>query len=225
MIVVPGGLFTMGSPPREVGRNANEGPQREVSIAPFAISTHEITFAQWDACVAGGGCGAYAPSDRRWGRGEQPVIGVSWNDAKAYVDWLNHQPGAQRYRLPSESEWEYAARAGSHAAYAGGATLRAADATFHARKTTPVGAHAANAFQIFDMEGNVSEWVEDCFAPNYQLAPIDGAPVQADECTRRVYRGGSYIDLAPLLRVAARAQATATDRTKNTGFRVARAIN
>lgn len=225
MVVLPGGLFTMGSPANERGRVANEGPQREVSIAPFAVSTHEITFAQWDACVAGGGCGAFAPPDRGWGRADHPVINISWNDAKAYIDWLNHQPGAAHYRLLSEAEWEYGARAGGHLAYGASATLIPAAATFHARRTSAVGAHAANALGLFDMEGNAAEWVEDCYASNYQLAPVTGAPVEADDCARRVYRGGGYADLAPTLRVAARKPGAPNDRTLTLGFRVAKSLS
>jgi formylglycine-generating enzyme required for sulfatase activity len=224
MTVLAGGLFKMGSPAAERGRNANEGPQREVSIAPFAVSTHEITFAQWDACVAGGGCGNFRPPDRGWGRTDHPVINVSWDDAKAYVDWLNQQPGAGHYRLLSEAEWEYAARAGGELAYGSAAILQPAAATFHARRTSAVGAHPANAFGLFDMVGNAGEWVEDCYAPNYNLAPVTGAAVEADECSRRVYRGGGFADLAPALRVAARKSGAPNDRTLTLGFRIAKTI-
>jgi formylglycine-generating enzyme required for sulfatase activity len=225
MTVLAGGLFTMGSPASEAGRTADEGPQREVSLAPFAIGANEVTFAQWDACLAGGGCNGFSPPDRGWGRGNRPVTGVSWADAQAYLDWLNAQAGGLRYRLASEAEWEYAARAGSSDAYAFGSRLTAAQATFRARQTTPAGEHAPNAFNLADMHGNVSEWVEDCYIANYNVAPVDGAAVQADNCGRRVHRGGAFSDQAVRLRAAARASARPDQRLPGVGFRVARALD
>ncbi len=225
MVVLPGGLFVMGSPANEAGRAADEGPTREVSVAPFAVSKTEITFAQWDACLGGGGCNGFSPQDRGWGRGSQPLIGVSWTDAQAYLDWLNAQGGGTRYRLLSEAEWEYAARAGARTAYASGATLTTRDATYRARRTDAVASHALNAFGLADMHGNAAEWVEDCYSRNYQLAPIDGAAVQADECTRRVHRGGGYADQAPALRAAARRAENVNTRGPALGFRVARALD
>lgn len=224
MVVIDGGLFQMGSPADEPGRNRDEGPQREVSIAPFAISRTEITFAQWDACLAGGGCGGYSPADQGWGRGAQPVVGVSWEQAQSYLEWLNDQAGGLRYRLPTEAEWEYAARAGETSAYAFGPRITTQQATFRARRPAPVGSHAANAFGVFDMHGNVGEWVEDCYAPNYQLAPIDGGAMRLSPCPRRVIRGGSYLDREPPLRSAARRSARPNDRAPSTGFRVVRTL-
>ena len=225
MTVLAGGLFVMGSPENEPGRGRDEGPQREVSVAPFAMAKYEITFAQWDACLAGGGCNGYSPPDGGWGRGDRPVTGVSWQDAQAYVNWLNSQAGGTSYRLPSEAEWEYAARAGQAAAYAFGARVTQTEATFHARQTTPVGAHAPNAFNIYDMHGNAGELVEDCYVATYDLAPIDGVAVEADDCRRRVYRGGSYNDQAPVLRAAARRFTESNSRTQGIGFRVARSLD
>lgn len=225
MTVLAGGLFVMGSPDNEPGRGRDEGPQREVSVAPFAMGKYEVTFSQWDACLAGGGCNGYSPPDGGWGRGDRPVTGVSWEDAQAYLDWLNGQAGGLRYRLPSEAEWEYAARAGETGAYAFGPRVTATQATFRARQTTPVGAHTGNAFNLYDMHGNAGEWVEDCYAANYDLAPIDGVAVQADDCRRRVYRGGSYNDQAPVLRAAARRSSENNSRTQGIGFRVARSLD
>ncbi|MEZ5959130.1 MAG: SUMF1/EgtB/PvdO family nonheme iron enzyme [Hyphomonadaceae bacterium] len=225
MTVLPGGLYVMGSPENEPGRGRDEGPQREVSVQPFAMGKYEVTFAQWDACLAGGGCNGYSPPDGGWGRGDRPVTGVSWEDAQAYLSWLNAQAGGLRYRLPSEAEWEYAARGGQTEAYAFGARVTATQATFRARQTTPVGAHEANGFNLYDMHGNASEWVEDCYAANYDLAPIDGVAVQADDCRRRVYRGGSYIDQAPVLRAAARRSSEGNSRTQGIGFRVVRSLD
>jgi len=225
MIVIGGGLFSMGSPASEAGRGRDEGPQREVAISPFAIGKYEITFAQWDACLAGGGCNGYSPPDRGWGRGDRPVTDISWDDAQAYLDWLNRQVGGLRYRLATEAEWEYAARAGQTEAYAYGPRVTATQATYRARQTTPVGAHDANAFGLFDMHGNVGEWVEDCYAANYELAPIDGGAVQSDDCNRRVYRGGGYADQAQVLRAAARRAAAPAYRQRGVGFRVARTLD
>jgi len=225
MVVLSGGLFMMGSPANEAGRGRDEGPQREVWIRPFAIGKYEVTFAQWDACLAGGGCNGYSPADGGWGRGERPVTNVSWDDAQAYLDWLNTQAGGLRYRLASESEWEYAARAGASEAYGFGPRVTATQATFRARQTTPVGAHEGNAFALFDMHGNVGEWVEDCYATTYDLAPVDGAAVQADNCQRRVYRGGGFADREPVLRAAARQSVRPQQRAQGLGFRVARTLD
>lgn len=224
MVVLAGGIFTMGSPASEAGRGRDEGPQHEVSISPFAIGKYEVTFAQWDACLATGGCNGFSPPDSGWGRGARPVTGVSWTDIQAYLDWLNERAGGLRYRLASEAEWEYAARAGAGDAYAFGPRVTATDATFRAPRTTSVGEHAANAWGLFDVHGNVGEWVEDCYVANYDQAPIDGGAVQADNCARRVYRGGGFTDVANVLRAAARQSAPADRRIPVVGFRVARAL-
>ncbi|MEZ6023133.1 MAG: SUMF1/EgtB/PvdO family nonheme iron enzyme [Hyphomonadaceae bacterium] len=225
MVVLPGGLFVMGSPADEAGRGRDEGPQREVSVAPFAIGKFEVTFAQWDACLAGGGCNGYSPTDRGWGRGSRPVTDISWQDAQAYLDWLNQQAGGARYRLASEAEWEYAARAGASTAYAFGARVTATQAQFGARSTAPVGAHEVNGFGLYDVHGNVGEWVADCYAASYELAPINGAAVEADDCDRRVFRGGGYADREAVLRVAARAASAPDRRQQGVGFRVVRALD
>jgi formylglycine-generating enzyme required for sulfatase activity len=224
MVVLGGGVFSMGSPANEVGRNRNEGPQHEVSITPFAIGTYEVTFAQWDACLADGGCNGFSPSDGGLGRGARPVSGVSWDDAQAYLDWLNGKVGGLRYRLASEAEWEYAARAGAGDAYAFGQRVTATQATYRARAANAVGAHDANAWGLFDMHGNVGEWVEDCYASTYDAAPIDGAAYQPERCARRVYRGGAFSDQAAQLRSSARQHAPSNRRVPTIGFRVARTL-
>jgi formylglycine-generating enzyme required for sulfatase activity len=225
MVVVPGGLFMMGSPSNQAGRGRDEGPQREVSVSPFAIGKYEVTFQQWDACLAGGGCSGFSPADHGWGRGAHPVTGVSYNDAKAYVDWLNAQNPNMHYRLASEAEWEYAARAGAAGVYAFNGRLTTHLATFLMQRTTEVGSHGANTYGLFDMYGNVGEWVEDCYSASYNLAPVDGAPVEGTRCTRRTYRGGSYADQATALRATARRAATPTTRLPGLGFRIARALS
>lgn len=225
MVVLPAGLFVMGSPASEAGRNRDEGPQREVSIAPFAMGKFEVTFAQWDACLAGGGCNGYSPPDQGWGRGDRPVTHISWNDAHAYLTWLNQQAGGSRYRLATEAEWEYAARSGTGDAYAFGPRVTATQATFEERQTTPAGAHAANAFGLADLHGNAAEWVEDCYASSYDRAPVDGAAVHDSACTRRVFRGGGYADEVRHLRAAARQSAASDQRRPGVGFRVARTLD
>lgn len=224
MVVLGGGVFLMGSPTTEVGRNRNEGPQHEVSITPFALGKYEITFAQWDACLADGGCNGFSPSDGGAGRGARPVSGVSWDDAQSYLDWLNNKVGGLRYRLASEAEWEYAARAGVADAYAFGPRVTVTQATYRARAASPVGAHAANAWGLHDLHGNVGEWVEDCYASTYDAAPIDGAAYQPERCARRVYRGGAFSDQAVQLRASARQHAPPNRRVLTVGFRVARTL-
>jgi formylglycine-generating enzyme required for sulfatase activity len=225
MVVLAGGLFTMGSPPDEAGRRPDEGPQHEVSIAPFALSLTEITFAHWDACLAGGGCNEYSPPDGGQGRGNRPVVNVSWQDAQAYLAWLNSRAGGARYRLATEAEWEYAARAGATTPYAFGAQVTATQATYHERTASAVGAHEASQFGLFDMHGNVAEWVEDCYAPTYDLAPVDGAAVQSDACGQRVYRGGGFADQEAALRAAARQAAAPDLRSPSIGFRIVRELD
>jgi formylglycine-generating enzyme required for sulfatase activity len=199
MVVVPAGEFMMGSLPSEKGRRGSEGPQHKVTIArPMAVSKFEVTFADWDACVSGGGCPQEGrASDFGWGRGTRPVIFVSWDDAQHYVAWLSRMTG-KVYRLLTEAEWEYAARAGTTTAYSwgdeigkGNANCSACGSRWDNRQPAPVGSFAPNAFGLHDMHGNVSEWVEDCYHDNYSRAPTDGSPWTTGDC-RRVVRGGSW---------------------------------
>ena len=222
MVVLPAGKFMMGSPDKEAGRSASEGPQREVSVPMIAMSVHEVTFAEWDACLADGGCNGFSPQDRGWGRGRRPVIGVSWDDAQAYVAWLNRKTGGAAYRLPSEAEWEYAARAGTTTRYAFGNTITRAQANFGTNRSDPVGSYIANAFGLFDMHGNAWEWVTDCHKAGYAGAPTDGSVVDDPACKMRVYRGGGYEDKAENLRAANRRRATPEVRVGGIGFRIVR---
>jgi formylglycine-generating enzyme required for sulfatase activity len=233
MIVVPAGEFTMGAPAAELGGEA----QHRVRIAaPFAVSKFEITFAEWDACVAAGGCRSYRPGDEGWGRGTSPAINISWEDAKAYAGWLSAKTG-KTYRLLSEAEWEYAARAGTVAAYPYADGLSPAKANYDAstdgtgrsdvnrQRTVPVGSFQPNAFGLFDMQGNVSEWVEDCWNDDYTAAaPTDGSAWLAGDCKGHVVRGGSWEDSASELRSAARTGGAKDDRFYTDGVRVARTL-
>ena len=226
MAVIPAGRFMMGSPRSEEGRFNNEGPRRRVSVRSFALGVKEVTFDEWAACVHGGGCGGRRPHDQGWGWGARPVTRVSWEDAQAYVSWLSAETGAE-YRLPSESEWEYAARAGTTTPFHTGATISTDQANYgrNRRRTTPVGSFAPNAFGLYDVHGNVWEWVEDCLHDRYRGAPSDGtAWLRGGNCGRRVLRGGSWFNDPRLLRSGARFWDATEIRGIGVGFRVARTL-
>ena len=230
MIVIPAGNFTMGSPDTEKDRGKVEGPQHGVTIAkPFAVSKFELTFAEWDACVARGDCVAHG-SDSGWGRGRQPAINVSWDDAQSYVAWLSRITGKQ-YRLLSEAEYEYAARAGTQTVYPwgddigkGNANCNGCGSQWDNKQTAPVGSFAANGFGLFDMVGNVWGWTEDCYHNSYNGAPVDGMAWTGDACSTRVVRGGSWLGIPQGLRSAVRNWDTAGSRGNNLGFRVGRTL-
>lgn len=217
MMRLDGGKFMMGSPASEPGHRAWEGPQREVTIAPLAVSLKEVTFAEWDACVAGGGCMNYTPTDKGWGRGARPAMMVSWTDARTYLKWLSGKTG-KTYRLPTEAEWEFAARGGTTSAYWWGAKY--ASGKVPHGKTDETGSHDANAFGLFDVSGNVAEWVEDCYANSFASAPVDGSAVSPGGCNQRVIRGGGWKANAADLRIANRSRLSPTTRDTAIGFRV-----
>ena len=264
MVVVPAGSYRMGSPSYEQGRRENEGPVHEVTIAaPFAIGRHEVTVAEFGRFVdetgysTGGSC--YTTEGgiwrRRTGRGwrspgfEQsgrfPVVCVNWSDARAYAGWLSGRTG-EAYRLPSESEWEYAARAGtSTSRYWGEGESsqcrheNGADASAKERYpdwgvascrdghvyTAPVGSFLANHWGSHDMLGNVSEWTEDCWNDGYMGAPSDGNAWRDGDCAKRVVRGGSWGFRRPLGPRSAFRHGSPTDfRHHGGGFRVARRL-
>ena len=248
MVVVPAGSFMMGSSPESEEGYGDERPQHQVTIeSPFGVGVYEVTFAEWDACVNGGGCGGYSPPDYVREGDRHPVIRVSWNDAWAYTAWLSQATG-EEYRLLSEAEWEYMARAGTQTErywgddssnqcyYANGY-----DATAHAEReydfvepvacsdryvtTAPVGSFRANAFGLYDVLGNVWEWTEDCRNGDYSGAPADGSAKRLGDCSERALRGGSW-DYGPrVLRSANRDWDSAGSRRNIIGFRVARTIN
>ena len=223
MVVVPAGSFLMGSPDAEEGRFEDEGPLHRVTFAaPFAVGIYEVTFDEWDACVASGGCGGHRPKDL-WGRGRHPVIFVNWNDAQSYVRWLSDKTG-KRYRLLSESEWEYVARAGTRTPFHTGSTISTGQANYNGNKTVPVGSFPANAFGLYDVHGNVWEWVQDCWNGNYQGAPRDGSAWESGNCPVRVLRGGSWYYEPGSLRSANRNGYYPGVRNGIGGFRVARTL-
>ena len=231
MVVIPAGKFLMGSPPDEKDRMDNEGPLHEVTLSrPFAVGKFEVTFAEWDACVAGGSCRFWAnPWDSGWGRDRQPVIDVTWYNAKDYVAWLSKKTGKQ-YRLLSEAEWEYAARANSATRFHFGDDDSDLGQYAWYRQNSnsrphPVGQKRPNAFGLFDMHGNVEEWLEDCASANYLGAPIDGAARTDRQSCGHVLRGGSWAHAARHLRVADRVAAPSDERNSAIGFRVARTLD
>jgi formylglycine-generating enzyme required for sulfatase activity len=235
MMVIPAGEFTMGSPESEPFRGA-ETQHRVTIAAPFAVSKFAITFGEWDACVKDGGCGGYRPDDQHWGRGKRPVIDISWENAKAYVNWLSRKTG-KPYRLLSEAEWEYAARAGTTTAYSTGGTISPRQANYdgsgdgsgpsdvNRQKTIRVGSFPANGFGLHDMHGNVSEWVEDCWHDDYTaMTPTDGSAWLEENCTGRVLRGGSWGDSEVELRSAARTGEYEDKSSFNDGLRIGRSL-
>ena len=226
LVVVAAGSFTMGSPAEEAGRHQGEGPRHPVAFrSAFAIGRYEVTFAEYDACVEDGAC-VHRPNDQGWGRGRRPVVDVSWNDAQAYVAWLSEKTG-QRYQLPSESEWEYAARAGTSTPWHTGRAILTDDANILNAfgKTVAVGAYPPNAFGLHDVHGNVDEWVLDCFDTGYVGVPNDGSAATSGDCAQaRLYRGGNFSDEPAQARSAGRWRAPQAARNTGLGFRVVRAL-
>ncbi len=257
MAVLPAGSYRMGSPSYEQGRQENEGPVHEVTIAaPFAIGVYEVTVAEFGRFVdetgypAGSSCITFdGGADRGWRNpgfrqnGRHPAACVSWNDARVYAGWLSQKTG-EEYRLPSESEWEYAARAGTSAArpwgegesgqcrHANGADasakdhplVRAASCRDEHERAAPVGSFGANGWGLHDMLGNVWEWTEDCWNDSYAGASSDGSAWEFGNCARRVLRGGSWFNEPSYLRAANRGRVTTGVRSSIIGFRVARTL-
>ncbi len=228
MVVIPPGSFMLGSPATEKERDGNEGPQRRVTIgAAFAVGKYTVTFDQWEACTGVGSCRAHRPNDRGWGRANRPVINVDWADAQLYVAWLSHKTGKQ-YRLLSEAEWEYAARAGTSTARywgpepgKGKANCKDCASQWGGNQTAPVGSFAPNGFGLYDMLGNVWQMTEDCWNGSHAGAPANGSVRRKGECGEHAARGGSWTSDAASLRSARRGLSEPGHRT---GFRVARAL-
>lgn len=243
MVVIPAGRFTMGAPANEIDDSEIEKilssswrPQHTVQIAqPFAVGKFEITFAEWDACLNDKGC-KHNP-EAPWGRGRQPVIHVSWDDAKEYVAWLANKTG-KSYRLLTEAEWEYAARAGTSTRFHTGRTITTKHANFDGsvalfgvargidrRRTSDVGSFPPNQFGLHDMLGNVEEWVEDCHHSDYNGAPSEGSAwITRCKMTERVTRGGAWSLNARALLSANRSGTLIISRLNYLGFRVARTL-
>ena len=230
MMPLPAGTFRMGC---VSGRDCydDEQPVHTVTIVrPFALSKYEVTFEEYERFTEA--TDRDRPDDEGWGRGRRPVINVSWDDAQAYVAWLSSETGA-RYRLPSEAEWEYSARAGTATAYSWGndignhrANCDGCGSRWDNEMTAPVGSFGANAWGLHDLHGNVWEWVEDCWHYSYAGAPADGSAwTSGGECGGRVLRGGSWFNFPWYLRAAIRIWLNAGIRSYNVGFRVARTLD
>ena len=241
MVVIPAGTFMMGSPSDEAKRDRNEGPQVSVTIPyQFEIGRYEVTFNDWKACVDDGGCKGYRPGDNGWGKGKRPVTNVSYNDVQSYIKWLNKKTGEQ-YRLPSEAEWEYVARAGGSLPFStsSGMAISDREANFNGefpygpgaskgrylKKTVPVGSYAANGFGVHDIHGNVYEWVSDCYVAGHHGNPADGSPRRDGDCNARIIRGGSWVTHGYQMRAAKRLRYTMDYRYDDFGFRLARTLN
>jgi len=238
MVVINSGAGKLGSPDFEKKRKRHEGPMRDTYINyQFEVSKYEITFDDWDKCVSDGGCSGHKPNDKGWGRGKRPVIDVSFNDAKNFLKWLNGKTGGD-YRLLSEAEWEYVARAGQDAPFGNGYDLSAQDANFNGtapygsgakgpylRKTQPVGQYAPNAFGVHDMHGNVYEWIEDCYSPDHSGSAGDGSARTDGDCKFRLMKGGSWVAHGYQARAAARIRYVTDYRYDDYGIRIARTLN
>jgi len=258
MIVLPPGEFTMGSPPDEPLRRDNE-PQQEFSISQtFAMSRTAVTWDHWEACVRDNWCdgigvetalttlenGEPNPNYTDWGRGTRPVVGVSWYDAQAFVGWLNAKTGNDdAYRVPSEAEWEYAARAGTTTAFPWGTELdydygnfgtdgqglggKAEGRDIWLAETAPVASFPPNAFGLYDMHGNTFEWTEDCYEADRAHTPSDGSANKEGNCANRVFRSGTFLSNPYMQRSARRgAPYPATLRGRNyLGFRIAKSLD
>ncbi|MDE2593579.1 MAG: SUMF1/EgtB/PvdO family nonheme iron enzyme [Burkholderiales bacterium] len=181
----------------------------------LAVSKYAVTFDEWDACVAEGGCNGYVPADQGWGRGRHPVVNISWQDAKAYATWLSRKTGAQ-YRLLTDNEWEVAARAGTQTEYYWGpkagknnANCDGCGSAWDNRSTAPVGSFAPNAFGLYDMLGNVWQWVEDASGPDHD---------------QRAMRGGSFYGPPSTVQVSSRYTDAPNERAMNYGLRVAKSL-
>lgn len=257
MIVVPARDFVMGSPHYEVGRPPQERPPREVSVREkFAMALYEIKISEWKSCASEDACasGADIQSEgnsefgwREWKR-TLPVVGISWSESKKYTAWLASKTGFE-YRLPSEAEWEHAARGGtSTGQFWDGledtvcefANLDVSNGCADGYEgIAPVGSYQANAFGLYDMIGNVAEWVEDCWYEGYEWAPTDGsartpslrterpeplAPGPVGDCNQKVYRGGHWKSGLDEARSASRAGLGMDDRSDYIGFRIVRAL-
>jgi formylglycine-generating enzyme required for sulfatase activity len=229
MTVIPAGTFMMGAPENDADRDDSEGPPHEMTLAkPFAVSKFAVTFEDWDACVAAAACPRVSDA---WGRGTMPVINVSFGDAKQYVGWLSQVTG-KAYRLPTEAEWEYAARGGATTRYSwgdypgrGNAVCDGCGSRWDLQQTAPVGSFKPNKFGLYDMHGNIWEWVEDAWHEDYDGAPRDGSAWLRDgDQSTRVVRGGSWRNETQHIRAAVRAGRNIHVRFDTLGFRVARPI-
>lgn len=241
MVVAPAGKAMLGSPPGESGRQTNEMAPHEVDIdRPFAVGRAAVTFKEWDACFAEGGCGRRSLGDLDFGRDRRPVIFATWNEAQLYVEWLKRKT-RQPYRLLSEAEWEYAARGCTNlkcpyqafwfgaitpevAVYDWRRSYQGSPKSSEDLKTAPVDRGPANAFGLYNMLGNVRQWTLDCWNATPASTPSDGSPIMGGDCAAHATRGGSWADPPAKLRAAARDWEASDEGSEKIGFRVARPL-
>ena len=229
MVVIPPGSFLMGSPAGETGRSDYEGPQRQVRIGySFAAGKYEVTWAEYDRCVSDGGCAA--ATDDGFGKGPRPVTNVNWVEAYNYTAWLTRKTG-RIYRLLTEAEWEYAARGGASTAYSWGpeigkgrAACNGCGSQWDNKSTAPVGIFQPNAYGLYDMHGNVLQWVQDCYEKYTAGQPLDGGAYTKGSCFAHVGRGGSWSSYPQFLRSASRSGFEVMISNDHFGFRVARTL-
>ena len=229
MIKIPLGDFRMGD--LNGGGDINEQPVHKVIISSFALKKTEVTFEQYD--IFADVTERTRPDDDGWGRGNRPVINVNWHDAVAYAEWLSQETG-DNFRLPTEAEWEYVARAGHVTKYSWGDKPSALHANGseeygwpsdgHIKQTAPVASYEANDFGIHDMHGNIQEWTQDCWNFNYQGASLSGKASANGDCEKRVLRGGSWADIPSMLRSSKRYWSTANIKSSISGFRLAQEL-
>lgn len=228
MAVIPAGEFVMGD---KSGRKT-EQPTVHVTIGkPFAMSRTEVTWNHWEACEKDKVCD-HIDSDHGWGRGTRPVINMTFKQAEAYIGWLSKKTG-KRYRMPSEAEWEYAARAGTRTHYWWGddigkglANCRECGAgDFSGHKSAPTRTFEANPFGLYEMHGNIWEWTADCWHPNHEGADPEGKPRVTEKCTLKTIRSGSWYYFAPVSRAASRAKNDMRMKSYNIGIRVVRELD
>jgi formylglycine-generating enzyme required for sulfatase activity len=237
MVVVPKGSFMMGTPVDEPDRDSGEGPLHRVIIAqPFAVGRFTISFDEWDACLADGGCDGFKGSDDGFGRGRLPAVNITFAGVKSYLSWISRKVG-RTYRLPSEAEREYFTRAGTTTPFWFGNTVsakqanylgvgiynKASDADIHDNAPKLVDTYAPNKFGLYQVHGNAREWTADCYNKRYtQDAPTNGSPWLDGNCTKRMVRGGYWLDPSDKIRSGARAE---SDEIGGNGFRVVRTLN
>jgi len=226
LAIIPPGQFVMGKD----GRFKNEGPARTVTIArAFAMGRFEVTFDEWQACFDEGGCGTQMPSDHGWGQGTRPIINITWFDAQGYLKWLSEKT-AKTYRLPSESEWEYAARAGTQTDFWWGDQVGREKANCRncgpkiSHQSLPVDSFKPNPWGLYNVHGNVWEWVEDCWNPTQAGAPNNAQPRLNGDCRQRVMRSGSWYYFSKNIRAPWRFKNDARVKSYGIGFRVLREL-
>jgi formylglycine-generating enzyme required for sulfatase activity len=248
MRVVPAGNFVMGSPAWELQRNANESQHAVTIRYSFAIGQYDVTRGEYSAFVASTGYvskdpdGCFTYNGKEWalnkaadwerpGMGQSnddPVVCVSWHDAESYAEWISQQTG-HHYRLMSESEYEYVARAGTTTAYWWGCSVGYGRANcgdcgsqWDRQRTSPGGSFQPNPFGLYDMNGNVWQWMGDCWNESYRNAPTDGSPSESGNCELQVQRGGGWTNISKYSRAAQRSWDRTVIRNADNGFRLAR---